>query len=431
MNAGALIANSRMNVYRYLLKNTTYQQGEKIAIAVSGGADSMALLTMACATINATDIIALTFDHQLRNESAQEALFVAKYCQKLGCKHVILRADDYQIKSNQHDARNMRYQYLYAYCAYNQIAYLLTAHHKDDQNETYYIRLLQNSHLWGLAGIADDSYIHNIQIIRPFLHLYAQSLKDYLKEKNITWVEDPSNQNLKYLRTTIRYLLKNKQLPEPNLKPMQKYRNGITDFINSWSQTYIKIIGVGCVDINKKAFSKLPLELRLYILRQYLQQVSHSVYSLSLSTIESNYEQIVSHHLFSLGGCLIYSDDEYIRLQHEYRKNQQRALFTYNNQFTLFDNRFHIFHPQKSHFQITYLGDIQNKFNGDLNDLISQSKKKKYRYIKSLPIVIYDENKIFIPNPNKEIWGNSVWKILAIDKSMGNYCQKYFIDPSF
>ncbi|MFV0320993.1 MAG: tRNA lysidine(34) synthetase TilS [Alphaproteobacteria bacterium] len=420
-----------MNVYRYLLNNTTYQQGEKIAIAVSGGADSMALLTMACDSIGADYIIALTFDHQLRKESAQEAQFVGEYCKKIGCEHITLKANDYVIKANQNDARNMRYQYLLAYCTYNQITYLLTAHHKDDQNETYYIRLLQNSHLWGLAGIANCSYTQNIQIIRPLLDLNALSLKDYLRAKNILWVEDPSNQNSKYLRTKIRNLLKSNQLSQPNLKPLQKYRNGITDFINIWSQQYIKPIGVGCIDIKKQAFEYLPLELRLYILRRYLQQVSNNTYSLSLSVIESNYAQIISGELFSLGGCLIYSDHDYIRLQHEYRKKQHRALFIYNNQLTVFDNRFHIFHPMTKKFQIFYLGDFQNKLSEELNVFIRMSKKKKLRYIKSLPVVIYDENKILIPNIVEPNWGNSAWKISLIDKSVGSYCQKYFIDPSF
>lgn len=420
-----------MDIYQYFLKNTSYQKGEKIAIGVSGGADSMALLTMACADIYANDIVVLTFDHQLRSESAQEAEFVAEYCKKLGCQHIILRSDNYQIKPNQNDARKMRYQYFLAYCMLNKIGYLLTAHHKDDQSETYYIRLLQNSHLWGLAGISDSSYNHNIQILRPLLTINAQSLKEYLKKKNIAWVEDPSNKNPKYLRTKIRKLLQSKQLSEPNLKPLQNYRNKLTNFMNIWAQKHIQQIAVGYMTIEREAFEKLPLELKLHIFHRYLQEVGCSTYGLPLSTIEDNYQQLLSADLFSLGGCLIYADNDYIHLQHEYRRNKNRAIFTYNNQLTLFDNQFHIFHLVNKRFQIIYLGDIQNKFNDKLNELISISNKKKFRYIKSLPIVIDDENEILLPYIHQTSWGNNKWKVFAKENSAAGYCQKYFIDPSF
>ncbi|MFV0432158.1 MAG: tRNA lysidine(34) synthetase TilS [Alphaproteobacteria bacterium] len=421
-----------MDVYQYLLNYSDYKQGKKIAIAVSGGSDSIALLTMACESVGRENIIALTFDHRLREESTKEAEFVRDYCQKIGCKHQTLTLPkDKSLQATQKAAREMRYRYLRSYCIVENISYLLTAHHCDDQMETYYIRLLQNSELWGMAAIADDYNDGNIHILRPLLRMKSVELKDYLKQKDINWVEDPSNQNPKYLRSQIRHLRKENKLKDIELAPLQTYRQALTNIVNDWVAKHVLVKGIGCLLITKEAFILLSLELRLHILRLCLHYIGKGNYFLSLSKLEYIYDDLLSSDLFSAAGCLSFSDDDFIYIQHEYRSQKSRDIFCFDNCFTIFDNRFHIFHPKSRGVELIYVGDCTNNSSQQIDVLLQQSNKKKYRYIKALPIVIYEKNNIIYPEILQKTWSDGSIKLSLIDILGVSYCQKYFIDPSF
>lgn len=174
-----------------------------IAVAVSGGADSMALciaLYEWC-QLQQVSFTALTVDHTLRAESSDEALQVHAWLKQRGIHHEILTwTHPPVLNSIQERAREARYDMMTQYCLQHAIPFLCTAHHQDDQWETFMMRLSHSSGIRGLAGIPTYQKRQGITIVRPFLKQKAAMLKTYLAEKTQPWIDDPSNQNATFER---------------------------------------------------------------------------------------------------------------------------------------------------------------------------------------------------------------------------------------
>ena len=187
------------------------ENAEVYAIAVSGGADSMALLLLMKEWEDAkkAKIIALTVNHNLRVEAQQEAAQVAEFCAKIGVEHHILRWEHLQLPTSkiQESARDARYALMTEFCHQNHIKYLLTAHHLGDQIETFFFRLARGSGLNGLACMQTNTQKNGINLLRPLLSFPKSRLIATLKQRNQDWIEDPSNQNTNYTRVRIRQQL--------------------------------------------------------------------------------------------------------------------------------------------------------------------------------------------------------------------------------
>ncbi len=185
-------------------------EGAAIAVAVSGGADSMALVLLADAWAKQHNgrIIALTVDHGLRPESATEADTVHSWLTQRKIEHHILRWEGDKPSSNlQSLAREARYALMTSWCKQHQITYLLTAHHQQDQAETVLLRLERGSGVDGLSGIPVQTERDGIILLRPLLLLTPEQLRLYLHEQNQNWIEDPSNQNTRFSRVRMRQWL--------------------------------------------------------------------------------------------------------------------------------------------------------------------------------------------------------------------------------
>jgi tRNA(Ile)-lysidine synthase len=193
---------------------------EKIALAVSGGADSMALLLLANAWAKEKNIkiTAVTINHNLRADAKNEAQQVAIWCAEKKINHQIINWDftEKPISAIQEKARNARYQLLTDFCKKNAIKNLLVAHHGDDQIETFFFRLARGSGLLGLAGMSAKTEISGVNLLRPLLLAPKTRLIATLREQNQPWIEDPSNQNTNYTRVRIRQNLKDFLSDEEN-----------------------------------------------------------------------------------------------------------------------------------------------------------------------------------------------------------------------
>ena len=184
-----------------------FESAPTLAVAVSGGADSMALLLMAheWAQKKGGKAIALTVDHGLRPESAQETTQVRDWCEKRRIEHHILKWHPPSLSSAiQAQARDARYQLLTEWCKKHHVLHLLTAHHQDDQAETLFFRLARGSGLDGLAAMAAVSYMHGIRLVRPLLGIPKSALEALLTAETQPWINDPSNHNPRYTRNRIR-----------------------------------------------------------------------------------------------------------------------------------------------------------------------------------------------------------------------------------
>ena len=189
-----------------------------IGIAVSGGPDSLALLLMA-AEARPMKVEAATVDHALRPESRAEAELVGGICERLGIPHAVLTAD-WKVKPQtgiQERARAMRYRLLGKWAGERGLSAVLTAHHLDDQAETFMMRLSRGAGVQGLAGMrrVARSPDGSISIVRPLLGWRHSELEGVCAAAGIEPVRDPSNADCEFERVRVREALADTDLISP------------------------------------------------------------------------------------------------------------------------------------------------------------------------------------------------------------------------
>ncbi|WP_244592854.1 tRNA lysidine(34) synthetase TilS [Azospirillum palustre] len=198
---------SREEFARALAALGGFEPAPAIAIGVSGGGDSVALVLLLRHWVAewGGSLLALTVDHGLRPESADEAAAVGQAMARLGVSHRILRWDGAKPSSGiQAAARAARHRLLGAACAEAGILHLALAHHRDDQAETVLLRLARGSGIDGLAGMAPVRADGAVRVIRPLLRFSHDRLLATCRAEGVDWIEDPSNRNPRFARARLR-----------------------------------------------------------------------------------------------------------------------------------------------------------------------------------------------------------------------------------
>ncbi|MGO4773280.1 tRNA lysidine(34) synthetase TilS [Flavobacterium sp. W22_SRS_FK3] len=182
-----------------------FLENKKLFLAVSSGLDSIVLLHLFQQLEYEIGVLHCNF--QLRGlESFGDQDFIQNYCEENNIPFFTTQFDteafakDYKL-STQIAARELRYNWFYELLAIHKFDYILTAHHADDNLETFIINLSRGTGLEGLIGIPEQ----NDKIIRPLLPFSREEILRYAKENNIEWCEDSSNASNKYLRNKIRH----------------------------------------------------------------------------------------------------------------------------------------------------------------------------------------------------------------------------------
>lgn len=173
-------------------------------IAVSGGVDSVVLLDMLASDhfeVKKTDLIVAHFDHGIRQESAGDAEFVHELSEKYGLSFEV-RREELGADASEELARERRYVFLRS-IAKKYDAKIVTAHHADDVVETIAINLIRGTGWRGLA------VLNSPDIWRPLLPMRKADIISYAKKHELTWREDQTNSDTKYLRNDLRQKLAN------------------------------------------------------------------------------------------------------------------------------------------------------------------------------------------------------------------------------
>ena len=193
-----------------LLKSGCIPSGSRVLVAVSGGLDSVALLTLLhhLSVPLQLHLEAAHLDHSLRPESRDDARFVAELCAGLGVHLTHERLDvaeaARQRKGNlEETARDVRRDFLLNTAQVRGCHLVALGHHADDQSETFLLRLLRGSRVTGLAGMRTT----NGSIVRPLLLFSRQELLDYIQSEGLVWREDLSNLDQRFTRNRIRHQL--------------------------------------------------------------------------------------------------------------------------------------------------------------------------------------------------------------------------------
>lgn len=181
-----------------------------LGVAVSGGADSMALAILARDWVRPREgsALALVVDHGLRPTSAHEARITIDRLAGLGIPARLL-----PLLNLTHGpalaerARIMRYEILTHACRASGLLHLLLGHHAADQAETLVMRVLRGSLTHGLAGMPALRETADIRLLRPLLGIEPALLRDFLAACGTNWIEDPSNRDMRALRPRLRHHL--------------------------------------------------------------------------------------------------------------------------------------------------------------------------------------------------------------------------------
>lgn len=184
-----------------------FETSPRLAAAVSGGADSLALALLAdlWARGRGGDMLALIVDHGLRPGSADEAALTARRLRGRGISaEVIMLADLRRGPALAERARGARYAALTDRCAATGRLHLLLGHHAADQAETVAMRLLAGSHAHGLAAMPALSETRHVRLLRPLLAMPPARLRATLRQAGLAWIEDPSNRDPSALRARLR-----------------------------------------------------------------------------------------------------------------------------------------------------------------------------------------------------------------------------------
>ncbi len=184
-----------------------FELSPRLAVGVSGGADSLALVLLAdeWARQRGGSALALIVDHGLRHEAAGEAAETASRLAERGIRARILRLEGLaRGPALAERARAARFSVLAEACAAEGILHLLLGHHAGDQAETVLIRSLGGSGAAGLAAMAPVVEMAGLRILRPLLAVPPADLRSMLRTIGMSWVEDPSNADRTALRPRLR-----------------------------------------------------------------------------------------------------------------------------------------------------------------------------------------------------------------------------------
>ncbi len=334
---------------------------ERIGVAVSGGSDSLALLHL-FARIQAhrgATLHAVTVDHRLRPEAAEEARFVAGICAGLGVSHDTLVWDHGKIDGNLQDqARRARYGLIAAWARDRGIGSVVLGHTADDQAETFLMGLARGAGIDGLCGMRRGWEEGGIRWLRPYLTVPRADLRAYLTRHGIRWVEDPSNADDRFQRVKARKAL-------AALKPLGITVEGLSGVTGNLSiaQGALKSAAVeraaaivrsaaGEVILDRQAFQMTHPETARRILIATLRWVSSAAYAPRAAQVDRLQEAIRQGRDATLWGCRLRVSETEIRITRE--PKAVAALATPTD--AIWDGRWRLTGPHHADLRIRALG---------------------------------------------------------------------------
>lgn len=299
-------------------RNKLLKKGDRVCVAVSGGADSVALLMLLNNLKNELGIslYVVHVNHHIRGlEGDQDMLFVESFAKQIGVKAETIHVDAVKYsKDNKYTleqgARILRYKEIYRLMEEKSLTKLALAHHKNDQAETVLMHLFRGSGLSGLVGME----MSNGKIIRPLLEFEKNELEDYLLGKNIGWQEDSTNKETKYTRNYIRREI----LPRveevysgatSNIARLSARIKRENDYLDSLASDDYLDVRDGLIVIKKEAF------LLHEVLKERLVKKALNILNASVDVFETHYNSVIKLMSNSIGkklnlphGLLVYKD---------------------------------------------------------------------------------------------------------------------------
>jgi len=318
-----------------------------IAVAVSGGIDSMALLHLshAWAKTNSGRVVVMTVDHGLRKEAAQECKQVKIWAHALGIDcHILKWQGDKPQTGIQNAARRARYQLLTSCCRDLGILHLLLAHTLNDQAETFAIRQENSSGPDGLAAMSTIVSFRDCRILRPLLTIDKKRLRFFLKSIDQSWTEDPSNTDQRYQRVRVREKI------TPNRDALQSFGDQCQKFRTArlqhekttaiFAAMAVSIMPLGFAKIDRDKLRDADKTIAIRVLSQLIRCVGGLDYSPNRNAVDKLWQGLVGgvNDKQTLGRCQIEGAENSIFIGRENRNLPK--LQALNSKHKRWDNRF-------------------------------------------------------------------------------------------
>ncbi len=297
---------------------------ERIGAAVSGGSDSLALLYL-MADWGGAALCAVTVDHGLRPEAADEARQVATICARLNIPHTTLRWQGWDGSGNLQDqARRARYGLIADWARGQGIAHVALGHTADDVAETFLMRLARSAGLDGLAAMAPRRDHLGVAWLRPMLDMRRQALRDMLSTRGQAWIDDPSNANRGFDRVRARRAL---EVLEPlglgvdeiarSAVHLDRSRAALAEVAKA-AADQIARADYGDVLIDRAGLAAQPTDIARRLVSAARVWVSSADYAPRSDALALFLDQVLAGRQAMLHGCLALADGPAMRITREY-----------------------------------------------------------------------------------------------------------------
>ena len=289
--------------------------GGGIGIAVSGGGDSMALLVALAAHCGqtGTPLHAATVHHHLRPEADDDIALVQSVCADLSIPHAVLSWQDWDGQGNlQAQARMARRHLIAEWARGLGLSAVLIAHTADDVIETFVIRLARGSGVDGLAIMRDRFLAQGVLWLRPFLAVSRAALRDYLREKNVSWAEDSTNEDEIFERVRVRKALP--KLAKLGIDPARIYttaqdlagaRQALDYRVRQLMAAYVRSEKTGSLRVDWQGLSAEPFDFQRRVLMQCFGFIAGAGYPPRATAMTALFQHLTEGKRSTLAGCIV------------------------------------------------------------------------------------------------------------------------------
>lgn len=311
-----------------------------VALAVSGGSDSMGLMHLFAEWRRDNRLdegqrdVVLTVDHGLRPESGDDVAFVKEAAMARG-----FRAEGLKLEGLaglmpgsglQARARETRYEALAAAMGRFDAVALLTGHTLDDQAETLLMRLKRGSGVQGLAAMRPVRQLHGVTVRRPLLSHSRQEVRAWLKGRNVSWREDPGNENEDFERVALRRLLSElddtgevTRLIGLSARRLQRVQVALDALVREFIREKVTSDVAGFLDATAADFLALADELQCQVLERMLNAFGSAVRLAKIESAVRKMTQMKEGARHAVGGVIIRREARAFRL---YREADRQAV---------------------------------------------------------------------------------------------------------
>lgn len=288
--------------------------GQRLGIAVSGGSDSRALLELMALWAIRTDstILVATVDHGLRAEANAEAQSVADVCQSKGLEHTTLRWENWDKRGNlQAEARRARYRLLAQWSNDMNLAAIALGHTADDVAETFLMRLSRAAGVDGLARMQNRFLRSGVVFLRPILGAQRVNLRQFLSVRDISWIDDPSNQDIRFERVRMRQALASFESLGLSVAKISQSTENLEMAANAlkfYAAQEAKRVVVAVddhIEIDFSAFKTLPEEIQRRLINAAISFVANPEFKPRSKSLMSVMAQLPIQKTCTLAGCVL------------------------------------------------------------------------------------------------------------------------------